>query len=148
MNINLKIYGKTAIFEPKKIINSTNIVKIHINAKQYEDMNYVAKYNEQFYDFKNGVAELPLVKGIANIIIYLMKNGEVVKSWITDNLIVNEVNDGIEFLPEVEYLKNELSLANKTIEDLKLTIELLKTDNEIIKKILAKMTGVEFGGVK
>ena len=140
MEIKLKLYNNTGLFDNTKTICDSSKIKIKIDNKLNNDYNYFANYNNENYQFDNGFVEIPIKKGIAKIIVYVVKNGEIVKSWTCEDLIVNEINNKIECIPELENLKNEIELLKKMQNN---SIKQL----EKMQKILTQMTGVDFGGL-
>ena len=137
MENNLTLYNKTGIFKEKKIILTSNediVIKLDYEANS--DVDYIAKYNNVSVHIKNKQFIIKNIKPcVLHITIYATHNGEIIRNWICESLIISKVNDGYEVIPELEELKNQLKdikdMINKLNDNVKFMEEALKQINDL-----------------
>lgn len=127
MEIKLKLYNHTGIFDTKKIIFAKNeVVSVRLD-KILQGCKYYANVDNENFEIKNGVFTLENLKGgLINIVVYATINGEIVKKWYCEQLIVCDLGGENSLIGEIAEFKE---VYNEKLN------EVISKQSEIIKKL-------------
>lgn len=131
MVIKLKLYNKSGVFEQKAVVVNGDEITIVIDKQLNPNIDYIAKdtTTNNVFKIQNGKFEIQSKPAAYNFIIGAIKDGEVIKEWHCESLIVKELADKSIAVGEIEELTQRLIEKSREqdakIEELKQEVELL-----------------------
>lgn len=143
MEIKLKLYNRTGLFDIKSVIvPKDEKLFVKLEGKTIMGLTYFAKTKEMVnpIEIKNGMFEIKNTSsGFYDFVISATRNGEVLRTWECESLIIKDLGDKNEFKAEFSTFKEDIL---NEINELKERVVLVEKKSENTLEVVKKLNGL------